>query len=61
YGIDMPEKKQLIASDKSIKEIQEFLAIDSLGYLSIEGLLSSVEKTKKNFCTACFTGDYPIV
>ena len=60
YGIDMPDKKRFIAFDKSIEEIREFLGVDTLGYLSIEGLLSIVSKPQKKFCSACFDGNYPI-
>lgn len=60
YGIDMPDKKKFIASEKSINEIREYLDVDSLGYLSIDGLLSVVSKKRKHFCSACFDGNYPL-
>jgi len=60
YGIDFPTREELIASTKSIEEIRSMLGADSLGYLSLEGLLSPF-KNKKDFCTACFTGRYPVV
>lgn len=59
YGIDFPSKKELIACQKSVDEIQKFLGVDSLGYLSQEGLVSAVSFPKENYCTACFTGTYP--
>ena len=59
YGIDFPSKKELIASNKSVKEIGEFLKVDSLEYLSLEGMLSVV-KNSKDFCHACFSGQYPV-
>ncbi|MBI1978217.1 MAG: amidophosphoribosyltransferase [Candidatus Omnitrophica bacterium] len=59
YGIDFPSKKELIAANKSLDEIKKFLDVDSLGYLSHEGLLSAVSFPKENYCTACFTGTYP--
>jgi amidophosphoribosyltransferase len=59
YGIDFPTKDELIANTHSLEEIQKFLEVDSLGYMSIEGLLSAV-KEKENFCTACYSGKYPI-
>ncbi len=63
YGVDTPEKEQLIASSKSIKEIQEYIGADSLAYLSNEGLVTAVSKgnTMENwdYCSACFTGEYP--
>ncbi len=60
YGIDFPTSEELIASSKSIKEVKEFLGLDSLGYLSLEGMLSAMSLQKEEFCTACFTGEYPI-
>ncbi|HUI92549.1 MAG TPA: amidophosphoribosyltransferase [Chitinivibrionales bacterium] len=60
YGIDMPTKKELIASEKKVEEIRRYLDVDSLGYLSIDGLLSVVSAPRENFCVACFSGDYPI-
>jgi amidophosphoribosyltransferase len=60
YGIDMPTKKELIASEKSVEEIRSYLEVESLGYLSIDGLLSVVPEPKENFCAACFNGNYPV-
>ncbi|MGD9200732.1 MAG: amidophosphoribosyltransferase [Chitinispirillia bacterium] len=60
YGIDMPDKKEFIASKKSVEEIRKYLDVDSLGYLSINGLLSVVKKGKEDFCSACFDGEYPV-
>jgi amidophosphoribosyltransferase len=60
YGIDMPTKKELIASEKKVEEIRQYLEVDSLGYLSIDGMLSVVPEPKTNFCAACFNGDYPV-
>jgi amidophosphoribosyltransferase len=60
YGVDTPSKKQLIASNKSIEEIREYVGADSVAYLSLEGLKAACadgEKTK--YCTACYTGVYP--
>ncbi len=59
YGIDFPTKKELIASSHSIDQIREFIGVDSLKYISLEGMLSSMLLPKEEFCTACFTGDYP--
>jgi amidophosphoribosyltransferase len=61
YGIDMPTKKELIASGKKNEEIKRYLEVDSLGYLSIEGLRSVAQEHKDHLCTACFTGDYPSI
>jgi amidophosphoribosyltransferase len=59
YGIDFPSKGELIAANKSVKEIADFIAVDSLEYLSHDGMLS-VMKDSTAFCTACFTGKYPV-
>ncbi len=59
-GVDMATRSELIAAQKSVPEIAEFIGADSLGYLSIEGLIKSVDLPKDIFCLACFTGDYPI-
>ena len=60
FGIDTPKRKQLIASSKSIKEICSFIGADTLGYLSIEGLVSAAGLPDSEFCTACFSDNYPI-
>ncbi|MEW6014345.1 MAG: amidophosphoribosyltransferase [Candidatus Zixiibacteriota bacterium] len=60
FGIDMPTKKELIASSKKVKEIQDYLEVDSLGYLSIEGMLSMPSLPHDNFCVSCFSGRYPV-
>lgn len=61
YGMDFPTHKELIASQHSIEEVRKFIEVDSLRYLSLEGLLSSVPDSNEGFCTACFDGCYPIV
>ncbi len=62
YGVDTPSREELIAAHQSVKEICQFIGADSLGYLSIEGLLAACgeEATKPVFCTACYTNKYPI-
>ena len=60
FGVDMATRGELIAAKKSIPEICNFIGADSLGYLSIEGLIKAVALPKETFCLACFTGDYPI-
>ncbi|MCG3119954.1 MAG: Amidophosphoribosyltransferase [bacterium] len=60
YGMDFPTKDELIANNKSIAEIKAYLEVDSLEYLSLEGLLKSVPHEKGGYCTACFTGRYPL-
>jgi amidophosphoribosyltransferase len=59
YGIDFPTKKELIASNRTVESIRDFIGLDSLKYLSLEGMLKSMLLPKKEFCTACFTGKYP--
>ncbi|BBD07068.1 amidophosphoribosyltransferase [Desulfovibrio ferrophilus] len=59
YGIDFPTRSQLIAAQHSVDEIAKMIGIDSLHYLSIEGLLSSVQNPG-DFCLACFDGKYPV-
>ena len=59
YGIDFPTKKELIAASRSIEEIRQFIGVDSLKYLSLDGMLSSMMLAREEFCTACFTGNYP--
>ena len=59
YGIDMPTKEELIASSKSVEEIRKYLDVDSLGYLSLPGMLSMHSLGGRNFCVACFSGKYP--
>lgn len=60
FGIDMATRSELIAAQKSIEEIRDQIGVDSLGYLSIDGLLNAVGLPKENFCLACFTGNYPV-
>lgn len=60
YGVDTPSKKQLIAANKSIDEIRDYIGADSLAYLSLQGLkIACGEGEKTNYCTACYTGHYP--
>jgi amidophosphoribosyltransferase len=58
YGIDMPTRGELIASRLTTDEIRDHLGVDSIGYLSLEGMLESVAEAG-TFCGACFSGDYP--
>ncbi len=61
YGIDTPDRRDLVAANLSVEAIRERLGCDSLGYLSREGLLTAAGGEGLGFCDACFTGDYPIV
>jgi len=60
YGIDTDSQDQLIAARFSLKEITAHLGVDSLAYLSKEGMLHCAQEQSQNFCTACFDGQYPI-
>ena len=60
YGIDTPTKKELIASSHTVEEICKYIEADSLGYLSLPGLIRSLGGRGSEFCTACYTGQYPI-
>src|SRR6202451_4201189 len=60
YGVDTPSKNQLIAANKSVDEIREYIGADSLAYLSLEGLRQAAgEGEDVTYCTACYTGKYP--
>lgn len=59
YGIDFSSKGELIAANHSVKEIERYIGLDSLHYLTIEGLLASVAKPN-DYCLACFDGNYPV-
>jgi amidophosphoribosyltransferase len=60
YGIDTDNQGQLIAATKSVAEITAQLEVNSLAYLSWEGMLAVTGEDPNSFCSACFTGDYPI-
>ncbi|MEB3213135.1 MAG: amidophosphoribosyltransferase [Leptolyngbyaceae bacterium] len=60
YGIDTDNQDQLIGATKSVKEIQEIIGVDSLAYLSWEGMLDETQENRDRFCSACFTGCYPV-
>jgi amidophosphoribosyltransferase len=55
----MPTKEELIASHMSVEEIGKYLGVDSIGYLSIDAMLSMHSLPKEDFCVACFSGKYP--
>jgi len=60
YGIDFSSKGELIACTHSVEETGEFIGADSLEYLSLEGMLRAMPLPARSFCTACFTGKYPV-
>jgi amidophosphoribosyltransferase len=59
YGIDTPTKSELIASSHSVEDIRRHLGVDSLGYLSLPGMLRAAGGDPGEFCHACFSGQYP--
>ena len=59
YGIDTPTKSELIASSHSLEEIRQHLGVETLGYLSLDGMLRAMGGDRTEFCHACFSGDYP--
>jgi amidophosphoribosyltransferase len=60
YGVDTPRRSELIGATHSIDEIRRFIGADSIGYLSLDGLLSSVGTARGSYCTSCYTGRYPV-
>ncbi len=60
FGIDFPDPSTLIANNRSVDQIRDYLGVDSLHYLSVEGMLSCVKHPPDHYCTACFTGKYPM-
>lgn len=60
YGIDTDNQDQLIAATKSVEEIGKQIGVDSLAYLSWQGMLEATREDTNSFCSACFTGDYPV-
>jgi amidophosphoribosyltransferase len=60
YGIDFPTSEELIAHNRTVEQIREFLEVDSLAYLSLDGLLSCMKNSRDQYCTACWSGNYKI-
>ena len=65
YGIDTPSEDELMAHTHSVQQIADYIGVDSLAYISVDGLYQAVGETKRNndapqYCDACFTGDYPV-
>ena len=59
YGVDTPDKKELIAANSSVEEIRRFVEADSLAYLSLQSLEKAVQDTRGEYCYSCYTGNYP--
>ncbi|MFQ5494008.1 MAG: amidophosphoribosyltransferase, partial [Phycisphaerae bacterium] len=60
FGIDFPDQRKLIAHTRTVDQIRDYLGVDSIHYLSHEGMLSCVKMAKEMYCTACFSGEYPM-
>jgi len=60
FGIDFPDISQLIANNRNIEEIGKYIGVDSLHFLSLGGLLSCVSQPDDHYCTACYSGRYPL-
>jgi amidophosphoribosyltransferase len=66
YGVDTPSRDQLLAARNDVQAMGELIGVDSLAFLSIDGLYRAVgekgrDRSKPQFCDACFTGEYPII
>jgi amidophosphoribosyltransferase len=59
YGVDTPNKSELIAANMSVEEIRDFIGADSLGYLSLEGMIEASGMSPNESCVACWNGQYP--
>lgn len=60
FGIDFPDQRDLVANGRSVDDIRRYLKVDSLHYLSHEGMLSCVQMPREKYCSACFSGEYPM-
>lgn len=60
YGVDTPRRAELIGATHTLEEIRKYIGADTLGYLSLDGLLGSVGSEPKNYCTSCYTAEYPV-
>ena len=60
YGVDTPRRSELIAATHTLDEIRAYLDADSVGYLSLEGLMAAVGDGRSSYCSSCYTGHYPV-
>ncbi len=60
FGIDFPDPAQLIANNRTVEQIRDYLGVDSLHFLSLEGMLHCVSQPEDHYCTACYSGKYPL-
>lgn len=60
FGVDFATREQLVAHDRTVEDVRQYLGVDSLHYLSLEGMLSCMQRLPSHYCTACYSGDYRI-
>ncbi len=60
YGVDFPTKEELLANNRTLEDIRQFLEVDSIGYLSLDGLLDCAKNPAEHYCAACWSGKYRI-
>lgn len=60
FGIDFPDQNELVATGRTVEEIRDYLEVDSLAYLTLEGMLACAAQQSGDYCTACFSGKYPM-
>nr|WP_272945073.1 phosphoribosyltransferase family protein [Salinispora pacifica] len=60
FGMDTSDRSKLIAANRTVEEIRQYLDVDSLAYLELDRMLTAIGNAPRTFCTACLTGDYPI-
>jgi amidophosphoribosyltransferase len=60
YGVDFPTKEELLANNRDMQQIKEYLEVDSVGYISLEGMLKCASLPANNYCTACWSGKYAV-
>jgi amidophosphoribosyltransferase len=60
YGIDFPTREELIGSSRSVEEIRKYIGLDTLSYLSVEGMVGAMPQSSDSFCLACYSGKYPV-
>ena len=60
FGIDFPTRGELIANSMGVEEIRDAVGADTLGYISLDGMVRATEQAREDLCTACFTGRYPV-
>jgi len=58
FGVDFAKRSELVANGRTVDEIRDFLGVDSLHYLTLDGLLGCMEHPTQSYCEACFSGDY---